>query len=78
MAAAVWALKARRRWCLSGTPLQNSVEDLFSYFRFLRFAPYDDLGAFRSMVRDARGGCGADAERMRSIHGAGAVTGVDH
>ena len=52
MAAAVWALKARRRWCLSGTPLQNSVDDLFSYFRFLQFSPYDDLPAFRSLIRE--------------------------
>ena len=28
-------LQARARWCLSGTPLQNSVDDLFAYFRFL-------------------------------------------
>jgi SNF2 family DNA or RNA helicase len=52
VAAAVWALRARRRWCLSGTPLQNSVDDLYSYFRFLRYAPYDGLAAFRARVRE--------------------------
>lgn len=34
-AHAAWSLKARRRWCLSGTPMQNSVDDMYAYFRFL-------------------------------------------
>jgi SNF2 family DNA or RNA helicase len=32
-ARAAWALHAQHRWCLSGTPIQNSVDDLYSYFR---------------------------------------------
>ena len=52
VAASVWALLARRRWCLSGTPLQNSVDDLYSYFRFLHYAPYDDVGCFRAQIRE--------------------------
>jgi SNF2 family DNA or RNA helicase len=32
-AHAAWALRARHRWCLSGTPIQNNINDLFSYFR---------------------------------------------
>eukprot|EP00775_Hariotina_reticulata_P014056 gene14056-14173_t len=31
-AHAAWALHAKHRWCLSGTPIQNRVDDLFSYF----------------------------------------------
>ncbi|KAL3677114.1 hypothetical protein R1sor_027062 [Riccia sorocarpa] len=46
VARAAWGLKAQRRWCLSGTPIQNTIEDLFSYFRFLRFDPYDGFKTF--------------------------------
>ncbi|KAK3433163.1 hypothetical protein EUGRSUZ_D00684 [Eucalyptus grandis] len=40
VARACWGLRAKRRWCLSGTPIQNAIDDLYSYFRFLRFDPY--------------------------------------
>ncbi|XP_042501657.1 helicase-like transcription factor CHR28 isoform X2 [Macadamia integrifolia] len=40
VARACSGLRAKRRWCLSGTPMQNSVDDLYSYFRFLKYDPY--------------------------------------
>jgi SNF2 family DNA or RNA helicase len=49
---AAWALKARRRWCLSGTPIQNSVDDLYSYFKFLRYEPYDKYSTFKQLIKD--------------------------
>ncbi|CAK0855374.1 unnamed protein product [Prorocentrum cordatum] len=39
-AQAAFALKASTRWCLSGTPLQNRVGELYSLARFVRFYPY--------------------------------------
>jgi SNF2 family DNA or RNA helicase len=49
---AAWALRARRRWCLSGTPIQNSVDDLYSYFKFLRYEPYSNYSAFKQLIKD--------------------------
>lgn len=48
-------LEARARWCVSGTPVQNHVRDLFGHFRFLRFAPYADARGFRERLAP-RGG----------------------
>ncbi|RYE98935.1 MAG: hypothetical protein EOO41_01755, partial [Methanobacteriota archaeon] len=39
-ARAAMNLTADRRWCLSGTPLQNRVGEMFSLLRFLRAEPY--------------------------------------
>ncbi|XP_062324767.1 helicase-like transcription factor [Osmerus eperlanus] len=38
---AVLALNAHRRWILSGTPIQNSVKDLWMLLAFLRLKPFD-------------------------------------
>ncbi|GKB57430.1 helicase-like transcription factor CHR28 [Tanacetum coccineum] len=50
-ARACWGLRAKRRWCLSGTPIQNSVDDLYSYFRFLRYDPYAKFRKFCSEIK---------------------------
>jgi len=39
-AKSVFALRADRRWCLTGTPLQNRVKELQALVRFLRVDPY--------------------------------------
>ncbi|XP_047328550.1 helicase-like transcription factor CHR28 [Impatiens glandulifera] len=51
VARACWGLRAKRRWCLSGTPIQNSIDDLYSYFRFLRYDPYAGYKSFCSAIK---------------------------
>lgn len=51
VARACWGLRAKRRWCLSGTPIQNAVDDLYSYFRFLKYDPLAYYPAFCSEIK---------------------------
>ncbi|KTW26006.1 hypothetical protein T552_03276 [Pneumocystis carinii B80] len=45
-AQSCYKLQATYRWCLSGTPMQNSIDELYSLICFLRIKPYDDWSAF--------------------------------
>ena len=49
-ALSVCALEAERRWTLSGTPVQNRLNDLASLFKFLRCYPFDDQKVFNEHV----------------------------
>eukprot|EP01018_Ginkgo_biloba_P022585 Gb_33076 [translate_table: standard] len=51
VARACWGLRAKRRWCLSGTPIQNTIDDLYSYFRFLKYEPYAVYKSFCSHIK---------------------------
>ncbi|KAF8398205.1 hypothetical protein HHK36_017131 [Tetracentron sinense] len=48
---AVTALKATRRWVVTGTPIQNGSFDLFSLMAFLRFEPFSIKSYWESLVQ---------------------------
>ncbi|URE38177.1 hypothetical protein MUK42_06738 [Musa troglodytarum] len=48
---AVIALKAERRWVVTGTPIQNSSFDLFSLMAFLRFQPFSIKSYWQNLVQ---------------------------
>ncbi|ANZ75173.1 BA75_02730T0 [Komagataella pastoris] len=47
---AVALVKSKYRWCLTGTPLQNKIEELWPLLRFLRIKPYYDEKRFRTGI----------------------------
>lgn len=47
---AVCGLKAKKRWALTGTPIQNKALDLYSILKFLKCSPFDDLRVWKRWV----------------------------
>lgn len=47
---AICRLQASRRWAVTGTPVQNRLEDLGSLLAFLRLQPFDDRAKFNQFI----------------------------
>ncbi|KAF2630454.1 hypothetical protein BU25DRAFT_335088 [Macroventuria anomochaeta] len=43
-------IAARSRWCLTGTPVQNRLEDIGSLLAFLRLKPFHNLSNFKKSI----------------------------
>lgn len=66
---AAYALNSEYRWCLTGTPMQNNLDELQSLIKFLRIKPYEDLGAWRDQItRPMSNGRGGLAIRRLQVY----------
>lgn len=47
---AICTLSAQRRWAVTGTPVQNRLDDLGALIKFLRIKPFDEKGGFTQFI----------------------------
>jgi E3 ubiquitin-protein ligase SHPRH len=45
-------LNAQHRWCITGTPIQRRLDDLFGLLRFLKTHPFDTYRWWVDIIRD--------------------------
>lgn len=49
MSRACYKLTSVNRWAMTGTPIHNSIIDLYSVFKFLNYKPFDDKRKFKEL-----------------------------
>ena len=47
---AVYELKSDYRWCLTGTPIQNNLGDLFSLLHFIKYTPWSEIACWNRFL----------------------------
>lgn len=50
MTKACYDVPSHYRWCLTGTPMQNNLDELQSLIKFLRILPYSDMSNWKDSI----------------------------
>lgn len=50
MSRSVASLSSKYKWCLSGTPIQNRIDELYPIIRFLDIGPYNVWAKFNTQI----------------------------
>jgi len=45
-------LHSKYRWCITGTPIQRKLDDLYGLLRFLVASPFDQYRWWTDVIRD--------------------------
>lgn len=57
-----------RRWCLTGTPVQNTIDELQALLQFIRVPPYDDPVIWKQHISGPLSNKGAARTAMAKLH----------
>lgn len=49
-AKAVYEIDGLFRWCLTGTPIQNNLTDLFSLIHFIKYTPWAEFECWQKYI----------------------------
>lgn len=67
-------LKAERRWCVTGTPIQNSLQDAYGLLKFLHHEPWCESGFWKKAITSSaqnkdeeNDGMGVALDRVRRV-----------
>lgn len=63
-AKACFELEAYSRWCLTGTPVQNNINELFSFIKFLKVSPMDNYKFWTDQIAKPM----ADGAGLTAMH----------
>ncbi|KAF1941327.1 hypothetical protein EJ02DRAFT_455265 [Clathrospora elynae] len=50
MTKACYEVRSHYRWCLTGTPMQNNIDELQSLIKFLRIQPYCEMSSWKESI----------------------------
>ncbi|KAH9864419.1 hypothetical protein J1614_010353 [Plenodomus biglobosus] len=50
MTKASYDIRSHYRWCLTGTPMQNNLDELQSLIKFLRIQPYCEMSSWKDSI----------------------------
>ncbi|KAJ4371180.1 hypothetical protein N0V83_004396 [Neocucurbitaria cava] len=50
MTKACYDIRSHYRWCLTGTPMQNNLDELQSLIKFLRIQPYCEMSSWKDSI----------------------------
>ncbi|ROW05656.1 hypothetical protein VSDG_00671 [Cytospora chrysosperma] len=76
MSRAVCDLEATSRWAVTGTPIQNRLDDLATLVKFVRAYPYDDPKRFKADI-SALWKSGEDEKAAYEVVRERAITRID-